>query len=77
MCGMASPSTKPSKSEQDYRAEDDFRTMQRAEEVRGDAARHQRALAHGRKQVAAMTRVVGRGVKTGRSPKRAPSRRRA
>ena len=66
MCGMASPSTKPSKSEQDYRAEDDFRTMQRAEEVRIDKPRMERALAHGRKTVQAMTRVMGRS-KPGRA----------
>jgi hypothetical protein len=54
----ASPS-KTSKSEQDYRAEDDFRTMQRAAEVTTDKARHDRALAHGRKQVATMTKVMG------------------
>ncbi len=30
MCGMASPSAKPSKGELDYRAEDDFRTLERS-----------------------------------------------
>ena len=70
MCGMVSPS-KPSKSEQDYRAEDDFRTMERAEEVRSDKARHERALAHGRKRVVAMARVMGKG----RTAKRSAARR--
>lgn len=59
MCGMAQPS-KPSKSELDYRAEDDFRTLERAAEVRGDKAREARAMAHGRKRMTAMTRVMGR-----------------
>ena len=68
MCGIQS--AKPSKSEMDYRAEDDFRTLQRAEEVRGDKARSERAMAHGRKQVQAMTRVVGRS-KKGRSSRSA------
>lgn len=65
--------------EQDYRAEDDFRTLQRAEEVRGDRGRHDRAIAHGRKQVAVITRVMGRtkstrGAKPGRQVRRAPGR---
>ncbi len=46
--------------EQDYRAEEDFRTLERAEEVRGDGSRHTRALAHGRQKVASMARIVGR-----------------
>jgi hypothetical protein len=49
------------KTEADYRAEDDFRTLERGEEVRGDAQRHQRALAHGRKKVAAMGKILGQG----------------
>jgi len=70
MCDMASPS-KPSKSEMDYRAEDDFRTLERSEEVRADKARHGRALAHGRKRVAAMARVMGKGRTAKRSSGRA------
>lgn len=74
MCGIAM-SAKPSKSEQDYRAEEDFRTLQRAEEVRGDKDRHTRAQTHGRKQISAMSRVLkpARGSirgKAGRSAKR-------
>lgn len=72
MCMGSSPS-KPSKSEMDYRAEDDFRTMQRAEEIRSDNARHTRALAHGRKTISAMTKVV-RG-KAMRAPRRPSARR--
>jgi hypothetical protein len=75
---MNTTASKPSKSEMDYRAEDDFRTLQRGEEVRMDTARHQRALGHGRKQMTAMAKVVGRSKKigmSGRVAKRAPARR--
>ena len=77
MCMPASPPTTISKADHDYRAEDDFRTLQRAEDVRLDATRHQRAQAHGRKQMLAMSRVLGRGMagKAGRLAKRAPTRR--
>ncbi len=71
MCDMTSPSTKPSKKEMDYRAEDDFRQLERAEEVRGDKSRHERALAHGRKKVRSMARVVGKGRSAKRSSARA------
>ena len=70
MCGMPAPS-KPSKSEMDYRAEEDFRMMERAEEVRGDKARHERAMAHGRKKVRSMARVMGKGRSAKRSSARA------
>lgn len=70
MCGMASPS-KPSKSDLEYRAEEDFRTLERAEEVRGDKARSLRAMAHGRKRVVAMARVMGKGRTARRSAGRA------
>lgn len=73
MCGIAPG--KPSKSEQDYRAEDDFRTLQRAEEVRMDKSRHGRALQHGAKQMTGMQRIMGRLPKAGRILKRVPSRR--
>lgn len=46
--------------DRDYQAEDDFRTLERSEEVRGDAARHTRAVAHGRKKMSAMARVVAK-----------------
>lgn len=57
----------------DYRAESDFSTLQRGQDVMADPARHQRALAHGRKQVQNIGRVLARGkvgAKTGRQPKR-------
>lgn len=49
------------KSDADYRAEDDFRTLERGEEVRGDTKRHSKALAHGRRKVASMAKILGRG----------------
>ena len=55
----------------DYRAEDDFRTLQRAEEVRSDKGRHTRALGHGRKSMTQISRVIGR---TGRKAGRAAAR---
>lgn len=68
---MPSPSSGPSQKQMDqYQAEDDFRTLERGEEVRGDADRHQRALAHGRKKVAAIQRVVGQGRASGRGARR-------
>lgn len=75
MCMGSNPSPKPSKTEQDYRAEEDFRTLQRAEEVQGDTSRHIRAMTYGRKTITSMAKVMGgmRG-KAGRAPKRAPRR---
>lgn len=70
MC-MGSEPSKPSKSELEYRAEDDFRTLQRATEVQSDAGRNARAMAHGRKQVVAMAKVMrGAGRKAGRGGRR-------
>lgn len=46
------------KTEQDYQAESDFHSLQRAEEIRGDKGRHGRAMSHGRKQMSAMQRVM-------------------
>jgi len=55
--------TSDKKREDDYRAEEDLRTMERAEEVRGDGARMQAcARMHRRKQAAAkrLNRVFSR-----------------
>lgn len=68
MCGMAIPS-KPSKSEQDYRAEEDHRTLTRAEEVRTDKARMAGVERHHRKMSAALGRVgkvIGAGGRKGK-----------
>lgn len=45
----------------DWQAEDDFRTLQRAQEVKSDGDRHSKALAHGKKMVAASRKVLARG----------------
>ncbi len=47
----------PSKSESDYQAEDDLRTMTRAEEVRADPHRMRRVHRAHKKQVRALKRV--------------------
>lgn len=55
MCGMG-----PSSKEQDkYRAEDDSRTLMRADEIRNDKGRLGNARAHVRGQMKAMGRVAG------------------
>lgn len=59
--------------ERDYQAEDDFRTLERGEDVRSDADRHTRALAHGHRKMASMTRVIAKSVGT-RNGKRKLSR---
>lgn len=45
--------------DRDYQAEDDFRTLQRADEVRRDSKRHTAAKRHGRKQLSSIRRVIG------------------
>jgi hypothetical protein len=45
----------------DWQAEDDFRTLQRAQEVKSDGERHSKAIAHGKKMVAASRKVLARG----------------
>lgn len=55
MCGM-NPS-KPPKSELDYQAEDDHRTLTRAEDIRADAARMKRVLTHHNKQTRSLKRI--------------------
>jgi hypothetical protein len=42
----------------DYQAQDDMRTLTRAEEIKADAKRHQKALSHGQQQMAALKNVV-------------------
>lgn len=54
MCG--SPAMMK-KSENDYQAEDDHRTLQRAEEVRADAGRMKRVAVHHRKKMGEMSRI--------------------
>lgn len=60
MCGMSSPAM--AKQEQDYRAEDDHRTLTRAAEISGDQSRmkgvqkHHRKMQKGLKKVGSMIR---------------------
>lgn len=59
MCGGPVSSKQMEKREREYMAEDDLRTLERAEEVRQDKSRMQRASAFGRKRVSALRRVMG------------------
>ena len=76
MCG--SPvSMKENKAREDkYRAEDDSRTLMRADEIRRDKSRVSRAQAHVREQMSAMGRVAGAGEKKSKSRGRKRSRSR-
>ncbi len=47
----------PSKGESDYMAEDDHRTLTRAEEIRGDSKRMAGVKKHHRKQTRAIQRM--------------------
>ena len=58
MAGAAIPAP-PSKSENDYQAEDDVRTMKRAMEIHLDPARKARAHKHLRKSKKAMDTLDG------------------
>jgi hypothetical protein len=60
MCDLSSPS----KSEQDYRAEDDHRTLSRAAEIRQDPARVAAVKAHHqtvKKRIASVGRSLSKG----------------
>ena len=51
------PAPMLAKSEQDYRCEEDHRTLERAEEVRSDPSRMRGVSRHHRKKMAEMKRV--------------------
>lgn len=55
MCNMIGSSK--AKSEQDYQAEDDHRTLTRAEEIRADGGRMGRVKKHHAKQSRALKRM--------------------
>lgn len=57
MCDMPRPSKSMKKEQDDYRAEDDLRTITRAEEVRADASRMGAVRRIQQKQLRALTRV--------------------
>ena len=49
----------PSKAEMDmYQAKDDVRTLQSAEEIKADKARHARARAHAVKEASRLTKIA-------------------
>lgn len=62
--------------DQKYQSEDDFRTLERAEEVREDASRHRRAMGHGTERLKQISRIVQRGRKK-IGPKRGAAGRRS
>lgn len=65
------------KREAEYRAEDDHRTLQRAEEVRADPSRLKGVAMHHRKKMVEMRRVGSQlGVPTLGNPKRKIGKRR-
>lgn len=70
MCGMAMPSKSAKKQEDDYRAEDDLRTITRAEEVRADSTRMASVRRIQQKQLRALSRV-GRVLGDRKSARRA------
>lgn len=55
----SNPVPRISKDEQTWRAEDDARTLMRAEEIRRDAARLRKAKTVAKAQAAAASRVAG------------------
>lgn len=59
MCGSPMSSKADRKRQQQYQAEDDCRTLQHADEVRGDKGRHGRARAHAKKQLRSFRSIAG------------------
>lgn len=57
MCGGPISSAEAKKREADYQAEDDHRTLTRAEEVRSDTKRMAGVVRHHRKQTSALKRT--------------------
>jgi hypothetical protein len=62
MCGIAMNSKDSKKREEEYRAEDDLRTLSRAEEIRSDPKRVAACRRVNRKQARATSRM-GRALK--------------
>ena len=58
------------KREREYQAEDDCRTLERAEEVRQDKSRLQGAQRHAGKRIMQMKRVMGGRAAAKRAPRR-------
>lgn len=57
MCGGPISTAESKKREAEYRAEDDHRTLTRAEEVRADKTRMAGVLRHHKKQTSALRRT--------------------
>lgn len=51
--------SKMSKEEKEYQAEDDCRTLLRAEEIKADKERHKAALKHAKEKAKALDKVTG------------------
>lgn len=56
--GPIGQSPESEKREQEWRAEDDHRTLQRAEEVRSDPGRMKGVMAHHRKKLGEMAKIT-------------------
>jgi len=54
-------SREQAKREREWRAEDDLRTLQRAAEIQGDTSRVRAAQQVAKRQMAALSKVAGRG----------------
>lgn len=53
------PAVSPSQMERQYQAEDDFRTLSRASEIKRDGDRMKGVKSHARKTMASCSRVMG------------------
>lgn len=73
MCGGPVSRKSMDADEAKWRAEDDLRTLERADELRADKGRFRAALTHGRSKLRSMKRVIGA---SGRSSSRARARTR-
>lgn len=60
---MAKASTTSIHSDADWRAEDDMRTLARAEEIRKDPKRHKAALAKAKEKIAELQSLQAPGKK--------------
>lgn len=59
-------SREQAKREREWRAEDDLRTLQRAAEIQGDTSRVRAAQQIAKRQMAALSKVAGRGASRGK-----------
>ena len=72
MCGLNKPTPADKKREDEYRAEDDLRTITRAEEIRADTGRMAGLRKIQRKQLRALSQI-GRAI--GNAPMRRSGRK--